>query len=43
MPKYDTLEKKVIKVGSAYQEGAKVLSEPERKITERLEKKKDSN
>jgi hypothetical protein len=39
MPKYGTVEKKVIKVGKAYQEGAKILSTPENKIPDRLEKK----
>ena len=38
MPKYDTLDEKVIKVGKAYQEGARILATPEGKVTERLEK-----
>lgn len=40
MPKYDTLEKKVIKVGRAYQDGAEILATPESKLPEMFEKRK---
>ena len=40
MPKYETLEKKVIKVGHAYQEGAEILATPESKLPEMFENRK---
>jgi hypothetical protein len=40
MPKYDTLENKVIKVGKAYQDGAEILATPEGKLPEMFEQRK---
>ena len=42
MPKYETLEKKVIKVGKAYQDGASILSTPESKLPEMFEERRGS-
>ncbi len=40
MPKYETLDKKVIKVGKAWQESANIMATPECKRFDKLEKKK---
>jgi len=40
MPKYETLEKKVIKVGHAWQESAKIMATPEGKRFTKLDEKK---
>ena len=40
MPEYETLEKKIIKVGKAYQDGAGILATPESKLPEMFEKRK---
>jgi hypothetical protein len=40
MPKYDTLENKVIKVGHAWQESAKIMATPEGKRFTKLDEKK---
>jgi hypothetical protein len=40
MPKYETLDKKVIKVGKAWQESAKIMAMPEGKRFDKLERKK---
>ena len=39
MPKYETAEDKVIKVGKAWQESAKIMATPEGKRFEKLDKK----
>ena len=39
MPKYNTLENKVIKVGRTWQESAKIMATPEGKRFEKLNKK----
>jgi hypothetical protein len=40
MPKYDTLEQKVIKVSKSYQYGAEILATPESKLPEMFERRK---
>ena len=40
MPKYESLENKVITVGKAYQDGARILATPESKLPEMFEKRK---
>ena len=40
MPKYDTLENKVLKVGHAWQESAKIMATPEGKRFSKLDEPK---
>ena len=40
MPKYDTLENKVIKVGRTWQRSAEIMATPEGKRFDALEEKK---